>query len=206
MTSSVLALCVALQAAGTTVDPAAPPLEKAFERQAGAASEKYEGVVPAADAKNPLPATRPDPTALIWSGFHMTPEGGKVFFQTTRPVAYDVGTFRGKKGAKGGTITVFLRNCRIHLKNNRRLLDTRYFSTAVRNVAVRKSRRDVEIKISLDQAAAPEPRTEAGPDGSQFVVLDFPRVEKAPASEEGPRGRGDRIGEGEGAGAAGVSP
>jgi hypothetical protein len=78
------------------------------------------------------------------------------------------------KGHHGPVMSVFLRNCRIHLKNNGRRLDTRFFASPVAGVAIRQRRKDVELDISLKEAAAPVPRLEDGPDGSQFIVLEFP--------------------------------
>jgi len=136
-------------------------------------SEKYVGVVPGAETKNPLPAPHKGPPALIWSGFQMAPQGSRVFFQTTAAVEYEVKTADAAKG-KSPTVSVFLKNCRIHLKNNRRNLDTRYFATPVRGVTATQRRKDVELRITLKEPASGTPRTEPGPDGTQFLVLEFP--------------------------------
>jgi hypothetical protein len=71
-------------------------------------------------------------------------------------------------------MSVFLRNCRIHLRNNRRNLDTRFFATPVQGVSARQRHKDVELRIALKEPTTATPRTEPGPDGTQFLVLDFP--------------------------------
>ncbi len=165
---------------------AAPvPVDRVLDEPSAAAAlgEKYVGVAPGAGGRNPLPgaaATSPSPR-LIWSGFQMAEQGSRVFFQTTGPVTFDVASPQGKRPR----MSVFLRNCRIHLKNNRRNLDTRYFATPVAGVSAVQRRKDVELRIALKEPASATPRTEAGPDGTQFVVLDFPPGR--PAADPPPR-------------------
>src|SRR5205814_4577280 len=109
--------------------------------------ERYVGVVPGADAKNPLPRAKTAPPRLIWSGFQSVEGGSRVFFQTNKPVTFDVG--KQPHEGKPGTVSVFLRNCRIHLRNNARHLDTRFFPTPVEGVTAVQRRKDVELRISL---------------------------------------------------------
>lgn len=156
------ALVLALQTAPAADPPAAAPV------LVGPGGEKYVGVVPGAATRNPLPPARGKDAQLIWSGFQMAEQGSRVFLQTTGPVSYEV------KPGKAGTLSVFLRNCRIHLQNNRRHLDTRFFATPVRGVSAHQRRKDVELDIALKEPASPSPRTEPGPDGTQFLVFEFP--------------------------------
>ncbi len=151
---------------------APPPADKAPEGPpANPSGEKYDGVLPGGNAKNPLPPAPKNQVAqLIWSGFQMADQGSRLFFQTTGAVTFDV---KEKKGKPAG-LSVFLHNCRIHLKNNKRNLDTRYFATPVRGVTASQRRKDVELRIVLKEPASAVPRTEAGPDGTQFLYLDFP--------------------------------
>jgi hypothetical protein len=139
-----------------------------------ARGEKYVGVAPGEDRRNPLPPARKAPPHLIWSGFQSGESGSRVFFQTNLPVTFELGKAVPGAGGKPGTVSVFLRNCRIHLRNNSRHLDTRFFPTPVEGVTALQRRKDVELRISLKQPATLSPRTEAGPDGTQFLVLDFP--------------------------------
>src|SRR5262245_11666531 len=79
-------------------------------------TKAYLGVVPGPEARNPLPMPKREPPRLVWTGFKMAGEKSQIFLQTTRQVSYDV-----QGGAAGqGVLSVFLRNCRIHLRNNGR--------------------------------------------------------------------------------------
>ncbi len=175
------------------------PLDKVFVDPAlGSGGERYVGVAPGPVGKNPLPSPKADRPSLIWTGFQMSAAGSRVFLQTSGAVTYEVSN-RAGAGKQPGTLSVLLRNCRIHLKNNRRNLDTRYFATPVRSVAARQKSKDVELVISLKEPSSPAPRIEAGPDGTQFVVLDFPpgKASQPPADDPaaapvqaGPGGQG----------------
>ncbi len=170
--------------AGPTTAAPEPPREPVPEAWGAAGAEKYVGVNPGSSARNPLPAPSPKPTHLVWTGFKMTPDGSQVFLQTTQVVSYEIKgaaapreikkVGKAQKGAPHLGMSVFLKNCRIHLSNNRRTLDTRFFATPVAGVLVRQHHADVELRIALKENATPIPRTEPGPDGTQFLVLAFP--------------------------------
>jgi len=85
-------------------------------------------------------------------------------------------------------LSVLLRNCRIHLKNNARRIDTRFFASPVEEVSARQRRKDVELAVTLEATATPTARTEAGPDGTSFLVLSFPpgkaQAAAAPPADE----------------------
>jgi hypothetical protein len=134
---------------------------------------KYAGVVPGPEARNPLPQPKADPPRLVWTGFRMSGDKSQIFLQTTRPVTFHLGE-ANKRRKSPRTLSVFLRSCRIHLKNNARRLDTSFFVTPVAGVSARQRRNDVELTIALKHPVAAEARTEPGPDGSQFLVLEFP--------------------------------
>jgi len=149
------------------------PLDRALDEAPapGGGGEKYVGVIPGPNARNPLPPAKKAPPHLIWSGFKSGDGGGsQVFFQTNQSVTFEVVPSPGNPRE----LSVFLRNCRIHMRNNQRNLDTRFFATPVQGVSARQRRKDVELRIVLKEPSSPTPRTEAGPDGTQFVVLDFP--------------------------------
>jgi hypothetical protein len=110
---------------------------------------------------------------LIWTGFQSTPTGSRVFLQTTSPVSYEIQEGRASKSGRS-TLTVVLRRCRIHMANNQRRLDTRAFPTPVQSFVTKQKRGDVDLRIALREPATATPGTEAGPDGTQFVFLDFP--------------------------------
>jgi len=130
--------------------------------------ENYEGVSPGISAPNPLPRPEPGPPQLVWTGFQPGAGEGRVFLQTTEPVPYEL-----RQVSRRRTI-VTLRDCRIHLKNNTRELDTRFFETPVASIQARQKRGAVQIAITLKQPVEPQARSESGPEGSQFLVVTFP--------------------------------
>lgn len=164
-------------------------------------SGKYGGVTPGSGESNPLPQPPANPPHLIWTGFQPTATGSRVFIQTTVPVDYEV-----KEGpvSKAGhsTLTVMLRGCRIYMANNRRKLDTRAFATPVQSISAKQRRNDVELRITMREAAKATPGLEAGPNGTRFLVFDFPPgtataiEEKAPAVVPASDSHGATSGEG----------
>jgi hypothetical protein len=141
--------------------------------------QRYDGVIPGPTGRNPLPAAPKAGSYLVWTGFQMTPTGSRVFLQTTVPVPFDLDEGRVAKSGKS-TLAVRLGSCRIHMANNRRKIDTRFFATPVSGVSARQKGRDVEVRIALREVAAGVPHSEPGPDGTQFVVIDFPPGKAAP--------------------------
>jgi len=109
----------------------------------------------------------------------MTATGSRVFLQTTQPVQFDLNEGAAKKSSHS-TLAVLLRGCRIHMANNRRKIDTRFFATPVSGVSARQRGRDVEIRVVMRERAEAVPHSETGPDGTQFVVLDFPPGKASP--------------------------
>ena len=172
------------------------PIEKSMDAVPGREkSEKYDGVIPGSDTRNPLPPAPSDRTYLVWTGFQMTPTGSRVFLQTTKSVSYDLSEEkRGKSGRT--TVVILLRDCKIHMANNRRTIDTRYFATPVAKVFAKQRKANVEVRIVLREDAVAAPTSEAGPSGSQFLLLDFPpgkaTVAAVPTSgAAGPSGEGE---------------
>ena len=125
---------------------------------APAGADEYIGVSPGSGNKNPLPKPESSAPQLVWTGFQPSETGGRVFLQTTMPVTYGV-----KEGGKQLVLT--LHNCRVHLKNNERDLNTSFFDTPVAGIKTRQLRREVEVVISLKTAVSATPRVEDGPDG-----------------------------------------
>ena len=152
--------------------PAAPEPEPAPATNARS-GQKYDGVAPGAGTKNPLPQAPDGGPYLVWTGFQMTAGGSRVFLQTTRSVMFDV-KHGGSGKASKSMLEVLLHGCRIHMANNQRKIDTRYFATPVFFVSARQKGKDVEVRIGLRERVSVTPREEAGPDGTQFLVVDFP--------------------------------
>jgi hypothetical protein len=142
-------------------------------------AQKYDGVVPGPAGKNPLPAAPKGGPYLMWTGFQMTATGSRVFLQTTQPVQFDLSEGTTKKSGKS-MLAVLLRGSRIYMANNRRNIDTRFFATPVAGVSARQRGHDVEVQVALRERAEAVPHTEAGPEGTQFVVLDFPPGKATP--------------------------
>lgn len=156
------------------------PLEQSMEAvPTPSTGQKYDGVVPGAARKNPLPAAPKVGAYLVWTGFQMTATGSRVFLQTTEPVQFDIDEGHPGKSGKS-TLAVRLEGCRIYMANNRRRIDTRYFATPVAGVSAKQKGRSVEVRIALREVASAVPHSEPGPDGTQFVVLDFPPGKATP--------------------------
>ena len=156
------------------------PLEKSMDAVPGPAQGlRYDGVVPGPNGRNPLPAAPKGGPYLVWTGFQMTATGSRVFLQTTQPVQFDLNEGAAKKSGKS-TVAVLLRGCRIYMANNRRKIDTRFFATPVAGVSARQRGHDVEVRLVLRELASAVPHSEGGPDGTQFVVLDFPPGKASP--------------------------
>ena len=163
VTSLALTIAAALALAPAAPTKPAPP--------ASAAAPVF-AVVPGGTG-SPLGAapTRGKPR-LVWTGFQVIDGGSRVFVQTTAEVELKVGP------GKGG-VTLTLHNCRVHLRNNSRTLDTRFFASPVQQIAVHQRRRDIELDVALRAAVQSIARREAGPGGTYFWVIDF-----APAGTE----------------------
>jgi hypothetical protein len=151
-----------------------PPPEAGPKLVVGTPGE-YHGVRP---GKVALPPSAPKATGtpyLTWSGFMMTDHGSRVFLQFTQAVQYSVAD-----GAKEVVVTV--KGARIHKRNNGRMVNTRYFATPVAKVQAKQHGKDVRVSILLRKAAKAEHKLEAGEQGYQFLMLDFPPTGEAPAS------------------------
>ena len=92
--------------------------------------------------------------------------GSRVFVQTTAEVELKVAP------GKGG-VTLTLHNCRVHMRNNSRTLDTRFFASPVQQIAVHQRRGDIELDVALRAPVHSTARLEAGPGGTHFWVIDF---------------------------------
>lgn len=199
---SVLLACAGLVMAGPAqADELMLPDQSASAPSGAPGAGKYGGVTPGSNLSNPLPQPPASPPHLIWTGFQPTATGSRVFFQTTGPVEFEVKEGHVSK-AGHSTLTVLLRGCRIFMANNRRKLDTRAFPTPVQSVLAKQRRDNIEVLITLREPASAAPGTEAGPNGTRFLVLDFPPgkpaaiEEKLPAEPADSAAHGPTSGEG----------
>jgi hypothetical protein len=122
-------------------------------------------VVPSAASAAPVPWPKGGPARLVWTGFQAAGGAARLFVQTTAEVGLDV------RHADGGLV-VTLRRCRVHMRNNSRRLDTRFFATPVQEVSVHQRGRDVRLEVAVKGAASPTPHREPGPNGTQFWIID----------------------------------
>lgn len=107
------------------------------------------------------------PARVVWTGFQMSGDGSRVFLQATNDVEVSVaGTTNG--------LTLTVHACRLALRNGGRPMDTRFFQTPVKSIALQQWKKDVLLFIALKEPVDVVPRKESGPNGSQFWVLDFP--------------------------------
>ena len=134
-------------------------------------------VVPGGNGSPLTSARRRGTPQLVWTGFQVTDGVSRVFVQTTAAVELKV------ENAKGG-MTVTLHNCRVHMRNNSRMLDTRYFASPVERIAVHQRRRNIQLDIALRAPAQSTPRQEAGPGGTHFWVIDFAPPDKVAAQRD----------------------
>jgi len=183
----VLFACAGVVVAGPARADQLVPTDQGVSAPSGTPGGKYGGVTPGSNVSNPLPQSPLSPPHLIWTGFQPTTTGSRVFFQTTGPVEFEVKEGPVSKGSHS-TLTVLLRGCRIHMANNRRKIDTRAFATPVQSVSAKQRRKDVELLITLRVIASATPGTEDGPNGTRFLVFDFPPGKPAPIEEKAPAG------------------
>lgn len=140
--------------------------------QAGdqAGSSQYAGVSPGSGHAPPR-APEPGgsgPVLMTWPGFQARPDGASRFFlQTTGPVQVE-------QKHEDGRFVVVLKGCRLHLRNNRRPLETRYFNTPVSSARIERRGRDLAFVMSLRADVTPVVSTQSGANGYNFVLLEFP--------------------------------
>jgi hypothetical protein len=185
--SAITLSLVLLQPAAGDSPGAAPAVEPGGATPAAtpATPVRYAGLSLGPEARNPLPIPKTEPPKLMWTGFSGAGgAGGEIFLQTTRPVVHDMNLASGAGGR--ATLSVVLRNCRIHWRNNARRIDTSFFATPVDGIVAKQKRRDVEILVALKESVRPEVRATTGADGTQILVLSFPAERKVAADGTAP--------------------
>lgn len=168
---------------------AAPSFAQTGSTPAGPhAVGEYAGVVPGRGNAPPRSrAVRRTPrrgrTArlLTWPGFQARPNGASRFFvQVSDAVQTDVQRTDGR-------VEVVLRQTRVHLRNSRRPLETRFFNTPVTRATVeRRGRHDLAIVFNMRGDATPRVYTEAGQNGYHFVFIEFPEGNWLPEAMQQP--------------------
>ncbi len=136
----------------------------------------YYGVVPGrADARIPGArrarrlATRGGGVLVQWPGFQMTGQGSRVFVAMSgAPTAVEPSNANQR-------VSFLIRNARMTVANNRRVLETGAFETPVTRAYVHQRGRDVELSVELRGDGQPAVTQSPGEGGLHYLFLDFPR-------------------------------
>ncbi len=137
------------------------------------ADEIYRGVIPGKrDEVEHLrraheEGSRSDrPNNLTWIGFQPEEQRTRVFFQSPRPMEYQI-----QRDPDGLVVT--FQNATIPARNFSRLIDTSYFHRSVSQIeASQVGDRTVEVRLELRGSPEPTVRTEG-----KYLFLDFPHRE-----------------------------
>lgn len=147
----------------------------------------YAGVIPG--ESHPPPAMRRRRRGrnqlVTWPGFQPRPDGASRFFvQTTSAV-------QPQLQRQDNRVLVVLPGVAIHLRNNRRPLETRFFNTPVTRAHVERRGRNAVLVLEMRADITPTVSTDVGPDGYHFVYIEFPNGSFLPpeASQPIPEGR-----------------
>ncbi len=135
---------------------------------------EYAGVTP---GTGHLPPRAPSGEArlLTWPGFQARPDGASRFFvQTTQPVQYRVEN-------ESGRAVIILENLGIHLRNNRRPLETRYFNTPVTRAKVERRGHDVALVLEMRAAVTPSVSVQPSEGAYHYLFIEFPAGDYLPA-------------------------
>ncbi|MEM7447039.1 MAG: hypothetical protein AAF355_02230 [Myxococcota bacterium] len=143
----------------------------------------YAGVRPGSPSAPPAPdaasvANRPrkrkQARLLTWPGFEQLEERrSRFFFQTSRPV-------ETQSEVIAGAYQIILKNTRVHLRNNRRPLETHWFNTPALRARIDQVGRDVRLTIDLRTVVVPVVRSVAGNGGYFFTFVEFPAGDYLP--------------------------
>jgi hypothetical protein len=135
---------------------------------------QYAGVTP---GSGNLPPRAPggDARLLTWPGFQARPDGASRFFvQTTQPVTHRVEN-------ESGRVVIILENLGIHLRNNRRPLETQYFNTPVTRAKVERRGRDVALVLEMRAAVTPSVSVQPAEGAYHYLFIEFPAGDYLPA-------------------------
>jgi hypothetical protein len=173
-----IALALALAAAPAVAQPA-PAAEVAPLHDLGT----YAGVEPGGTQPPPaerrLRRRRPRvPTVLTWPGFRPLPGGGSRFFlQMTEAVQPEV-------SVQSDRVELRFPRARVHLRNSRRWLETRFLNTPVLRARLERRGRDLVFVMRLREAAVPDvgPPTPAPNGAFHYLFVDFPPGEYVPGA------------------------
>jgi hypothetical protein len=129
----------------------------------------YDGVKPGSDNKPPGPDVSGKGRFVTFPGFELLPNGrSRVFVQTSahiEPVITQV----------SGRFEIVLRDTKVHLRNNRRPLETEHFDTPLRRASVEQRKRDAVLVLEMKQRVdSVQVHVQPGEDGYFFVFVELP--------------------------------
>jgi hypothetical protein len=116
---------------------------------------------------------------LTWTGFERDESSSRVFVQLSAAVEPQI-------SVEGMRVLVKLPRTSVKIKNNRRSLITRYFKTPVNEVKISRAGKDLLVILELRWEATPSWRFEAGQNGYQVLVLEFPDAPSESARPSAP--------------------
>jgi len=125
---------------------------------------------------------------LTWTGFERHQASSRVFFQLSAAVDPAI-------SVEPTRVLVKLPRTSVKIRNNRRKLITKFFNTPIDEVKINRSGKDVLVVLELRWAAEPSWRFEAGANGYQVLVVEFPDAQTA-AEPAGPPSPAPSSGEG----------
>ncbi|RAL23653.1 hypothetical protein DL240_05700 [Lujinxingia litoralis] len=146
---------------------------RASELAARPADELYRGVIPGtrdemahlADARR-AGAQTGSPNQLTWIGFLPEASRTRVFFQSPRPMRYQVQRGAGEQPQ----VVLTFENAEIPTRNFSRFIDASFFKRAVTRIDARElSGGGVEVTIDLREEVNPQVSTDG-----EYLYLDFP--------------------------------
>lgn len=131
-------------------------------------AELYQGIIPG--VRDALPhLTRSahqvgSATPLTWVGFQAEETRTRVFFQSPRPLNYQV-----RKAQDGRDLIVVFENTRITERNFSRFIDASFFDRAVRRIEASEKRGGiVEVRLTMNEDVSPKVSVEG-----EYLYLDF---------------------------------
>jgi len=136
----------------------------------------YAGVTPGTGNLPPRAPRQPSEARLMtWPGFQARPDGASRFFiQTTQPVVHEM-------RVETGRVVILLKQTRLHLRNNRRPLETRYFNTPVSRAWIERRGHDLAFVLELRAQATPVVSTQPAENGYHYLFVELPAGDYLPA-------------------------
>lgn len=136
------------------------------DAQAEHAPGRYGGVTLGGEQAPPGARKRNSQVAVTWPGFQMRADGGScVFLQSTAPL--NVQPVKGQH-----KWTVDLGPARVE-GTNRLPLETHYFNTPVTRVALKRSRQNTVLELSVRADVAPRVSQTHAKNGYHYLSLEF---------------------------------